>query len=109
MKKIEIENQREIMKELLLGRVVEGRLMVKEDENGRCYIAFVQYNRKKRKRYERTICELDGGWLKETAKLIVLRCSKKKSMELADIVSSMQRDLDRAMVELAFEKELGIV
>lgn len=108
MKKINLINEKEIVNVLQTGRIVEGRLMLVEGKDGRKYIEFLAYNRQRNRQKDRTIVELENGWLKESPKRIKFYNSVKKDMDVMRIKDVMQRELHTAMDELMFEKMLGL-
>ena len=102
MKKIEIKNEKEIVKTLHTGRIVEGRLGMALTEDGCTVIEFVAYNRNaKHRKKDITICELESGWLKESPKKYKLFSSVKNDLPYDRIEEAMQRDLNIAMEHLA--------
>ena len=104
MKKIEIKNEKEIVKTLHTGRIVEGRLGMALTEDGRTVIEFVAFNRNaKHRKKDITICELESGWLKESPKRIKFYNSVKKELgrRMVDVV--MHRELNTAMQMLEIE------
>ena len=102
MKKyIFILNALELLKVVLEGKRVEGVLYV--DESGR--LTFKAYNRTSRRRpKDRTIMELESGWLKESPRRIKFYNSVKKELATERIEHVMMREMRTAMNELAWER-----
>jgi hypothetical protein len=93
MKKIEIKNEKEVLKALKRG-VVEGRLALVKTSDGRNMIEFVAYNRKPQTyRADKLICLLENGWVKESAQRIKVHESLDKHLGTARIVSVLERDM----------------
>ena len=102
MKKIEIKNERGIVKTLNKGRIVEGRLALETTEDGHKRIVFMPYNRvAKNRRKDITICQTESGWLKESAKRYKVFSSVKKGIPFDQVEEAMERDLCIAMDHLA--------
>lgn len=97
MKKINLINEKEIVNVLQTGRIVEGRLMLVEGKDGRKYIEFLAYNRQRNRQKDRTIVELENGWLKESPKRIKFYNSVKKALGRRMVEVVMHRDLKSAM------------
>ena len=90
-----------VMQKIMMGKRVEGVLYI--DENtGR--LTFKAYNRQPRDRHERTVCELENGWLKESPRRYKFYNSVKKELgrRLVDVV--MHRELKQAMSVLEIEE-----
>ena len=105
MKKIEIKNEKEVLKALNRG-VVEGRLALVKQEDGHSVIEFVAYNRKPQTyRADKLICLLENGWVKESAQRIKVHESVDKRLGMARIVSVLERDMRDAKNAL-INKEL---
>ena len=95
----------EALKRLKEGKFVEGSLHV-DKENGK--IIFNAWNRKSPKRAtDRLICELENGWLKESAERIKFFNSVKKEVGQRIIALAMHRDLKTAMQALLKENYLN--
>ena len=93
MKKIEIKNEKEVLKALKRG-VVEGRLALVKTADGHNLIEFVAYNRKPQTyREDKLICLLENGWMKESTQRIKVHESVDKRLGMARIVSILDRDM----------------
>lgn len=78
----------------------------RDETTGRLVFRF--YHRHSCRQKDRTIVELENGWLKESPKRIKFYNSVKKNVEVISIKDVMQRELNTAMNELMFEKMLGL-
>ena len=109
MKKIEIKNEKEVLKALKRG-VVEGRLALTITSDGRNMIEFKAYNRKPQTyRADKLICLLENGWVKESAQRIKVHESVDKHLGMARIVSILERDMrdaKNALINLELEDSL---
>ena len=107
MKKIEIKNEKEVLKALKRG-VVEGRLALVKTSDGRNMIEFKAYNRKPQTyRADKLICLLENGWVKESAQRIKVHESVDKHLGMARIVSILERDMrdaKNALINLELEE-----
>jgi len=110
MKKIiEIKNEKEVLKTLNSGRIVEGRLALVATDDGSVFIEFVAYNRQNKHPKDRLIIELEHGWLKESAKRVKFFCSVKKALETPQVQLAMQSDMNVAMAELDVLTDYGLL
>ena len=110
MKKIiEIKNEKEVLKTLKSGRIVEGRLALVETDDGSIFIEFVAYNRQHKRPKDKLIIELEHGWLKESAKRVKFFCSVKKALETPQVQLAMQSDMNAAMEELDVLTAYGLL
>ena len=97
MKKIEIINESEVLKSLNKGVVVSGRLVRKQLPNGMKVTEFIPYNRRKRiRRADKLICELEHGWVKESAERVKVYDSLPKRLGTARITSILEREMSHA-------------
>ena len=97
MKKVEFINEKEIMNTLKKGRVVDGRLALTKTEDGHDCIEFVAYKHNSyQKRKDKLICELEHGWVKESAQRIKVFDSLPKRLGTARIMSVLDRELKTA-------------
>ena len=97
-----IEIPEEILVGLAEGRYVEGSLH-RDQWTGK--LMFKAYNRQYRSRKpDKTICQLESGWLKESQQRIKFYSSVKKELGVAEVHNAMERDLDKAMSALFVEK-----
>ena len=95
MKKIiEIKNEKEVLKTLKSGRIVEGRLALVATDDGSVFIEFVAYNRQNKHPKDRLIIELEHGWLKESPQRVKFFSSVKKSLDIAQIKNALQHDMN---------------
>jgi hypothetical protein len=67
-------------------------------------IGFSPYNRKPKGSLDKTIVELETGWLKESPKRIKFFSSVKKELDLMTIDHVMKRELKTAMRALLGDK-----
>jgi len=99
MRRIEITN--EVLVRLMEGKCVEGSLRI-DGETGR--MVFRAYNRQVRKRVRnRLICQLEHGWLMESAERYKFYCSVRKDIGAFKVDTIMRRELNEAMNALTFE------
>ena len=97
-----IEIPEEILVGLAEGRCVKGSLH-RDQWTGK--LMFKAYNRQYRGRKpDKTICQLETGWLKESPQRIKFYSSVKKELGVAEINNAMERDLNKAMSELFMTK-----
>ena len=98
--------EEEVLVRLVEGKYVEGSLH-RDQWTG--VITFNAYKRQPRVRHkDRVICQLENGWLKESAERIKFYNSVKKDLgrRLVDVV--MHRELTTAMTALEIEEALNI-
>ena len=102
MKKyIYLLNALELLQVVMRGKRVEGVLYM--DESGK--LTFKAYNRTSRQRpKDRTIVELENGWLKESPRRIKFYNSVKKEMTTERIEHVMMREMRTALDELTWER-----
>ena len=72
-------------------------------------IGFSPYNRKPRGSQDKTIIELETGWLKESSKRIKFFSSVKKELDLITIDHVMKRELKTAMRALLGDKLMELM
>ena len=100
MKKIEIKNEKEVLKALKRG-IVEGRLALVKTSDGRNMIEFKAYNRKPQTyRADKLICLLENGWVKESPRRYKVYDSFNKRLGMARIISILERDMRDAKLAL---------
>lgn len=88
----------ESLERLMDGRYVEGSLRIDECTGK---LTFRAYQRKGRVRKpDKTIAELEHGWLKESEQRIKFFCSVKKQLDIPHVQFAMQSDMNMAMAEL---------
>ena len=108
MKKIEIINESEVLKSLNKGVVVSGRLVRKQLPNGLQITEFIPYNRRKHIRIpDILVCELEHGWVKESAQRVKVYESIPKRLGTARIMSVLDREVKTAKDSLMLN-ELNI-
>ena len=97
MKKF-VELSVETFEKLNQGKYVEGSLRI-DESTGK--LTFRAYQRKSRPRQpDKTIAELEHGWLKESPKRYKFFSSVKKTLEIPQVQLAMQSDMNMAMAEL---------
>ena len=97
-----IEISEETLNLLMEGKRVEGSLRVDEVTNK---LAFRAYNRLSRmRRSDRTVVQLENGWLKESAQRYKFFNSIRKDVGVTKVSVAMHRELGTAMEELKLEK-----
>ncbi len=100
IKKIEINE--DVIKKVKKGKYVDGSLRI-DAETGQ--LTFRAYNRKYRGRKpDKLICELETGWLKESAQRVKFFSSVKKSVGTKIIHSAMERDLNEGFFQMRMVK-----
>jgi len=128
--KIEVEVSQEVLAAVMDGKCVEGRLRLSESKMEQApilpsvsklerssglrlqlsslgthqVIGFAPYNRKPKGSLDKTIVELETGWLKESPKRIKFFSSVKKELDLMTIDHVMKRELKTAMRALLGDK-----
>ena len=108
MKKIEIKNEKEVLKALRNGRVVKGRLALTETTDNHIVIAFVPYNiHPYRCKKDELICWLNNGWVKRSATRIKVHESIPGKLGMARIVSILDQDIRHAKNAL-IDEELSL-
>ena len=108
--KIEVEVSQEVLAAVLDGKCVEGRLRKQLSSMGtHSEIGFSPYNRKPRGSQDKTIIELETGWLKESSKRIKFFSSVKKELDLITIDHVMKRELKTAMRALLGDKLMELM
>jgi len=96
IKKIEIND--DVIKKVKKGKYVEGSLRI-DAETGQ--LTFRAWNRQPRnKKPDKLICELETGWLKESAQRVKFFSSVKKSLSVSRVYQAMDDDLFEAMQNL---------
>ncbi len=96
IKKIEINE--DVIKKVKKGKYVEGSLRI-DAETGQ--LTFRAWNRRPRnKKPDKLICELETGWLKESAQRVKFFSSVKKSLSVSRVYQAMDDDLFEAMQNL---------
>jgi hypothetical protein len=96
IKKIEIND--DVIKAVKNGKYVEGSVRI-DAETGQ--LTFRAFNRKKTKHQkDKLICELETGWLKESAQRVKFFSSVKKSLSVSRVYQAMDDDLFEAMQNL---------
>jgi hypothetical protein len=95
MKKyIFIDNAAELLDSIACGKRVEGVLF--KDKNTGC-ITFKAYQRKApRRRYERLLCHLEHGWVKESPERIKFFESIPKVLGIDHVVAILNRETKNA-------------
>ena len=94
----------EVLERLFEGKCVEGSLRYDAVEGK---ILFRAYQRQPRKREpDRLVCELENGWLKESAQRLKLFCSEKKSLGVPRILEAMERSIRTALAAYAADQLL---
>jgi hypothetical protein len=98
-----IEIPMEVMERLVEGKCVEGSLR-RDKWTGK--VTFRAYQRQSRNRYERVVCQLENGWLKESPQRYKFYNSVRKDLgrRMVDVV--MHRELNTAMEHLEIEEIL---
>jgi len=100
IKKIEINE--DVIKAVKNGKYVEGSVRI-DAETGQ--LTFRAFNRKKTKHQkDKLICELETGWLKESAQRVKFFSSVKKSVGTKIIHSAMERDLNEGFFQMRMVK-----
>jgi hypothetical protein len=101
-----VEIPLEVVERLVEGKCVEGSLR-RDEWTGK--VTFRAYQRKSRQRHERVVCQLENGWLKETAQRYKFYNSVRKDLgrRVVDVV--MHRELNTAMQSLEIEEILDNV
>lgn len=91
-----LEINEETLKSLRTGKYVEGSLHLQKTNNGQGEeIVFNRYNRKKKsKSRDKTLAELEHGWLKESSQRVKFFSSVKKSLDIAQIKNALQHDMN---------------
>ncbi len=108
--KIEVEVSQEVLAAVMDGKCVEGRLRLQLSSMGTHQeIGFSPYNRKPKGSLDKTIVELETGWLKESPKRIKFFSSVKKELDLMTIDHVMKRELKTAMRALLGDKLMEIL
>ena len=98
MKKIiEIKNEKEVLRTLKSGRIVEGRLALVETDDGSIFIEFVAYNRQHKRPKDKLIKVLEHGWVKESKQRIKVYESIPKALGNARVVDVLDRETDDAI------------
>ena len=98
MKKIiEIKNEKEVLRTLKSGRIVEGRLALVETDDGSIFIEFVAYNRQHKRLKDKLIKVLEHGWVKESKQRIKVYESVPKALGNARVVDVLARETDDAI------------
>ena len=92
IKKIEINS--DVIKAVKNGKYVEGSLRI-DAETGQ--LTFKAYNRQSRRQKDKLICELETGWLKESAQRVKFFSSVKKTIPTSNIRMAMSRDMYEGM------------
>ena len=92
IKKIEINS--DVIVAVKNGKYVEGSLRI-DAETGQ--LTFKAYNRQSRRQKDKLICELETGWLKESAQRVKFFSSVKKSIPISNIRMAMSRDMYEGM------------
>ena len=104
MKIIKIRNEQEIINVLQSGHRVEGRLMLIVAGDGQKHIEFMAYNRSNRRRpQDRSIADLEHGWVKESTNRIKVFESIPKKLGTVRICSALQREIKEAQNILQLE------
>ncbi len=105
MKKF-VEIPFEILERLDEGKCVEGSLR-RDECTGK--VTFRAYQRHRHQRPDRVVCQLENGWLKESAQRYKFYNSVKKDLgrRVVDVV--MHRELKTAMQALEIEEILNNV
>ena len=95
MKKyIFIDNAGELLDSIACGKRVEGVLF--KDKNTGC-ITFKAYQRKApRRRYERLLCHLEHGWVKESQERIKVFESIPKCIGTPKVLTTLERETKEA-------------
>ena len=97
-----IEINEEVLVNLVLGKRVEGSLF-EDKQSGK--LTFKAYNRNPYKRpKDKIICQLENGWLKESAQRIKFFNSVRKDVGAVRVGNAMRRELTSAMGELYYQK-----
>ena len=108
--KIKVEVSQEILAAVMDGKCVEGRLRLQLSSMGTHQeIVFSTYNRKPKGSQDKTIVELETGWLKESSKRIKFFSSVKKELDLMTIDHVMKRELKTAMRALLGDKLMELM
>ena len=95
----------ETLQAITCGKCVEGSLRLQTTGNGQQEVVFRAYRRSaKRRTKDRTIVELENGWLKESPRRYKFFNSVKKELAAEKIEHVMFRDLREAMTELEWER-----
>ena len=96
----------EVMERLVEGKCVEGSLR-RDEWTGK--VTFRAFQRHPRQRHERVVCQLENGWLKESAQCYKFYNSVRKDLgrRVVDVV--MHRELNTAMQALEIEEILDNV
>ena len=101
IKKIEINS--EVIKNVKKGKCIDGSIRI-DAETGQ--LTFKAYNRQSRRQKDKLICELETGWLKESAQRVKFFSSVKKSIPTSNIRMAMSRDMYEGME--VFESFRGV-
>ena len=108
MKKIEIKNEKEVLKALKSKRIVKGRLTLVETAESQVIIAFIPYNvHAYRRKKDELICWLDNGWVKRSATRIKVHESIPEKLGMARIISILDQDIKHAKNSL-IDEELSL-
>ena len=81
---IKVEISQEVLAAVMDGKCVEGSLR-RDEWTGK--VTFRAYQRQPRHRYDRVVCQLENGWLKE-------------SPQRYKFYNSVKKDLGRRMVDV---------
>jgi len=109
--KVRVEISDEALLEIMSGKRIEGSLRMQpasgKQEKG---IAFRAYQRLSRgNRRDRMVCQLENGWLKESAKRYKFFNSVKKELGISATLTVMKRELEIAMHELSIERIIDTI
>ena len=108
--RIEVEVSQEVLAAVMDGKCVEGRLRLQLSSMGTHQeIGFSPYNRKPKGSLDKTIVELETGWLKESPKRIKFFSSVKKELDLMTIDHVMKSELKAAMRALLGDKLMELL
>ena len=108
--KIEVEVSQEVLAAVMDGKCVEGRLRLQLSSMGTHQeIGFSPYHRKPKGSLDKTIVELETGWLKESPKRIKFFSSVKKELDLMTIDHVMKRELKTAMRALLGDRLMELM
>ena len=101
IKKIFIQD--DVIKNVKKGKCIDGSIRI-DAETGQ--LTFKAYNRQSRRQKDKLICELETGWLKESAQRVKFFSSVKKTIPTSNIRMAMSRDMYEGME--VFESFRGV-
>ncbi len=96
----------EVLAKLAMGKRVQGVLYIDENTGK---LTFKAYNRQCGKRRERVVCQLENGWLKESAQRYKFFNSVRKDIGVTKVSVVMHRELGTAMEEVKMDRMLDIL